>query len=182
MLRQLAENKSRQCLIALGEISQPWPVSIWISKAFHALMRRLTQPQSTNIDGAIIDVFCHVVSGLMAYLAWCKANKNQRTHPYLGPQQLRLIPRWGQLLRKLMTRRTTIKCWGVLYTYRREFWEILHRINHGTSISLNQGSMTFLIWIYYSTHTLDRAGLLGHTWGFPALLMYIKDLLMNRGV
>lgn len=41
ILRQLAENKSRQCILALGELADCWPVRMWIVKAFLNLMRRL---------------------------------------------------------------------------------------------------------------------------------------------
>ncbi|KAL6229262.1 hypothetical protein BDW75DRAFT_249973 [Aspergillus navahoensis] len=40
--QKLAENKSRQCLLALCELSGSWPVKIWFAKAFANLMRRLT--------------------------------------------------------------------------------------------------------------------------------------------
>nr|XP_036587431.1 uncharacterized protein CTRU02_02347 [Colletotrichum truncatum]KAF6798373.1 hypothetical protein CTRU02_02347 [Colletotrichum truncatum] len=54
--RQLAENKSRQCLLALGELSQSWPVRIWISKSFVSLMTRLTGQGSSASDRAIVNV------------------------------------------------------------------------------------------------------------------------------
>ncbi|UDD55176.1 hypothetical protein AFCA_002815 [Aspergillus flavus] len=40
--QKLAENKSRQCLLALCELSESWPVKIWFAKAFANLMSRLT--------------------------------------------------------------------------------------------------------------------------------------------
>ncbi|KAH8898014.1 hypothetical protein GQ53DRAFT_712535 [Thozetella sp. PMI_491] len=40
--RQLAENKSRQCILALTELAKSWPVGMWIVKAFLNLMQRLT--------------------------------------------------------------------------------------------------------------------------------------------
>ncbi|KAH0420387.1 cutinase transcription factor 1 alpha [Colletotrichum camelliae] len=54
--RQLAENKSRQCLLALGELSRSWPVRIWISKSFVSLMTRLTGQDSVPSGGAIVRV------------------------------------------------------------------------------------------------------------------------------
>ncbi|KAI8237054.1 hypothetical protein K4K57_003269 [Colletotrichum sp. SAR 10_99] len=54
--RQLAENKSRQCLLALGELSKSWPVRIWISKSFVSLMTRLTGQDSAPSGGAIVRV------------------------------------------------------------------------------------------------------------------------------
>ncbi|KAF4891986.1 Cutinase transcription factor 1 alpha [Colletotrichum fructicola] len=54
--RQLAENKSRQCLLALGELSKSWPVRIWISKSFVSLMTRLTGQGSAPSGGAIVRV------------------------------------------------------------------------------------------------------------------------------
>ncbi|KAB8271054.1 hypothetical protein BDV30DRAFT_228412 [Aspergillus minisclerotigenes] len=47
--RQLAENKSRQCLLALSELAGSWPVKIWIAKAFLNLLRRLTVQGSASI-------------------------------------------------------------------------------------------------------------------------------------
>ncbi|KAL5416895.1 hypothetical protein PMIN04_007958 [Paraphaeosphaeria minitans] len=40
--RQLAQNKSRQCLLAFGELAKHWPVSMWIGKSFIDLLTRLT--------------------------------------------------------------------------------------------------------------------------------------------
>lgn len=53
--RQLAENKSRQCMLALSVIAKSWPVRIWISKAFVNLMKRLTG-QGSNLNGPIVNV------------------------------------------------------------------------------------------------------------------------------
>lgn len=39
--RQLAENKSRQCILALSELGKTWPVGMWIVKSFLSLMKRL---------------------------------------------------------------------------------------------------------------------------------------------
>ncbi|XHF98609.1 hypothetical protein AWENTII_002157 [Aspergillus wentii] len=52
--RQLAENKSRQCVLALSELAKSWPVKIWIAKAFVNLMRRLTGQGSAG--GSIVNV------------------------------------------------------------------------------------------------------------------------------
>ncbi|KAL2818511.1 fungal-specific transcription factor domain-containing protein [Aspergillus cavernicola] len=49
--QKLAENKSRQCLLALSELSISWPVRIWFAKAFVNLMRRLT-----SRGGSIVNV------------------------------------------------------------------------------------------------------------------------------
>ncbi|KAF6831229.1 cutinase transcription factor 1 alpha [Colletotrichum musicola] len=54
--RQLAENKSRQCLLALSELSKSWPVRIWISKSFVNLMTRLTDQGAAPRGGAIVNV------------------------------------------------------------------------------------------------------------------------------
>ncbi|KAL1989084.1 hypothetical protein VTN96DRAFT_5847 [Rasamsonia emersonii] len=40
--RQLAENRSRQCMLALSELAKCWPVGGWILRLFINLMRRLT--------------------------------------------------------------------------------------------------------------------------------------------
>ncbi|KAK1723028.1 fungal-specific transcription factor domain-containing protein [Colletotrichum acutatum] len=56
--RQLAENKSRQCLLALSQLSKSWPVRLWISKSFVSLMRRLTG------QGSIVNVTSSIVSTL----------------------------------------------------------------------------------------------------------------------
>lgn len=53
--RQLAENKSRQCMLALSVIAKSWPVRIWISKAFVNLMKRLTG-QGSSLNGPIVNV------------------------------------------------------------------------------------------------------------------------------
>jgi hypothetical protein len=39
---QLAENKSRQCMLALSELSKSWPVGGWILQLFNNLLNRLT--------------------------------------------------------------------------------------------------------------------------------------------
>lgn len=40
--RQLAENRARQCMLALGELSKSWPVGGWILRLFISLFYRLT--------------------------------------------------------------------------------------------------------------------------------------------
>lgn len=54
ILRQLAENKSRQCILALGELAKCWPVRMWIVKAFLNLMRRLNST-SGHQQGSILN-------------------------------------------------------------------------------------------------------------------------------
>ncbi|KAF5260425.1 hypothetical protein FOXYS1_8920 [Fusarium oxysporum] len=39
--RLLAENKSRQCILALSELAKIWPVGMWVVKSFSNLLRRL---------------------------------------------------------------------------------------------------------------------------------------------
>jgi Fungal specific transcription factor domain len=39
---QLAENRSRQCMLALSELAKSWPVGGWILRLFMTLMKRLT--------------------------------------------------------------------------------------------------------------------------------------------
>ncbi|KAJ0423512.1 fungal-specific transcription factor domain-containing protein [Aspergillus carlsbadensis] len=51
--QKLAENKSRQCLLALSELSASWPVRIWFARGFLNLMRRLT---GRGGSGAIVNV------------------------------------------------------------------------------------------------------------------------------
>lgn len=58
--RQLAENKSRQCMLALSVIAKSWPVRIWISKSFVNLMKRLTG-QSSSLRGSIVNVSSTIV-------------------------------------------------------------------------------------------------------------------------
>ncbi|KAH7007779.1 fungal-specific transcription factor domain-containing protein [Ilyonectria destructans] len=48
--RQLAENKSRQCILALSELAKIWPVGMWIVRSFLNLMRRLTSKGSAAIE------------------------------------------------------------------------------------------------------------------------------------
>ncbi|EEU33922.1 uncharacterized protein NECHADRAFT_12238, partial [Fusarium vanettenii 77-13-4] len=40
--RQLAENRARQCMLALGELSKSWPVGGWILRLFISLFIKLT--------------------------------------------------------------------------------------------------------------------------------------------
>lgn len=62
MHRQLAENKSRQCLLVLSEISKIWPVKLWISKSFVSLMTRMTGQSPASSDAAIVNVSASIVS------------------------------------------------------------------------------------------------------------------------
>ncbi|KAL6405320.1 hypothetical protein AUP68_11072 [Ilyonectria robusta] len=48
--RKLAENKSRQCILALSELAKIWPVNMWIVRSFLNLMRRLTSKGSAAIE------------------------------------------------------------------------------------------------------------------------------------
>lgn len=57
--RQLAQNKSRQCLLALGELSKNWPVSMWIGKSFIDLMARLTDHLR---EDSVVKVSSRIVS------------------------------------------------------------------------------------------------------------------------
>lgn len=54
--RKLAENKSRQCMLALSEIAKSWPVGMWTIKLFVNLMRRLTEQGSAVSGGSIVNV------------------------------------------------------------------------------------------------------------------------------
>ncbi|EEU45285.1 uncharacterized protein NECHADRAFT_40529 [Fusarium vanettenii 77-13-4] len=54
--RQLAGNKSRQCILALSELAKPWPVGLWIMRFFVNLFRRLTGQDSAVPGGAIVNV------------------------------------------------------------------------------------------------------------------------------
>ncbi|KAL2676430.1 hypothetical protein Neosp_010188 [[Neocosmospora] mangrovei] len=57
--RQLAENRARQCMLALGELSKSWPVGGWILRLFISLFIKLTgqdpgigtRPQSQQPQG-----------------------------------------------------------------------------------------------------------------------------------
>lgn len=46
---QVAENRARQCMLALSELAKSWPVAGWISRLFISLMTRLTG-HSFDID------------------------------------------------------------------------------------------------------------------------------------
>ncbi|PYI00841.1 hypothetical protein BO78DRAFT_30015 [Aspergillus sclerotiicarbonarius CBS 121057] len=59
--RQLAENKSRQCVLALSEVAKHWPVKVWIAKAFVNLLRRLTGQGSAS-GGSIVNVSSSIAS------------------------------------------------------------------------------------------------------------------------
>lgn len=39
---QLAENRARQCVLALSELSKLWPAADWILRVFDKVLRRLT--------------------------------------------------------------------------------------------------------------------------------------------
>ncbi|RSL68707.1 hypothetical protein CEP54_002750 [Fusarium duplospermum] len=54
--RQLAGNKSRQCILALSELAKPWPVGLWIMRFFVNLFRRLTGQDSPTAGGTIVNV------------------------------------------------------------------------------------------------------------------------------
>ncbi|RSM06405.1 hypothetical protein CDV31_009179 [Fusarium ambrosium] len=54
--RQLAGNKSRQCILALSELAKPWPVGLWIMRFFVNLFRRLTGQDSATASGTIVNV------------------------------------------------------------------------------------------------------------------------------
>ena len=54
--RQLAGNKSRQCILALSELAKSWPIGLWITKFFVNLFRRLTGQGSAVSAGSIVDV------------------------------------------------------------------------------------------------------------------------------
>ena len=59
--RELAHNKSRQCILALSELAKSWPVRNWILKAFVNLMRRLTG-LSSGAGGSITNVSSNIGS------------------------------------------------------------------------------------------------------------------------
>ncbi|KAF5672789.1 cutinase transcription factor 1 alpha [Fusarium heterosporum] len=60
--RQLAGNKSRQCILALSELAKHWPVGLWIMKFFVRLMRRLTGQGSALSAGPIVDVTSRIAN------------------------------------------------------------------------------------------------------------------------
>ncbi|PLB54004.1 hypothetical protein P170DRAFT_397008 [Aspergillus steynii IBT 23096] len=63
--KQLAENKSQQCMLALSVIAKSWPVRIWISRAFVNLIKRLTgqgQTFDSAFNGAIVNVSSSIKS------------------------------------------------------------------------------------------------------------------------
>ncbi|RHZ62630.1 hypothetical protein CDV55_106004 [Aspergillus turcosus] len=49
--RQLAENRARQCMLAMSELARSWPVAGWILRLFINLMKKLTG-QSVGCDSA----------------------------------------------------------------------------------------------------------------------------------
>ncbi|ODM20362.1 hypothetical protein SI65_03415 [Aspergillus cristatus] len=61
--RQLAENKSRQCMLALSVLANSWPVRIWISKAFVNLMRRLTGQEHSVLHADSAGDSSHDIDG-----------------------------------------------------------------------------------------------------------------------
>ncbi|KAM6528943.1 hypothetical protein FALCPG4_009895 [Fusarium falciforme] len=60
--RQLAGNKSRQCILALSELAKPWPVGLWIMRFFVNLFRRLTGQDSAVSGGAIVNVTSRIAN------------------------------------------------------------------------------------------------------------------------
>ncbi|KAF4345614.1 cutinase transcription factor 1 alpha [Fusarium beomiforme] len=60
--RQLAGNKSRQCILALSELAKHWPVGLWIMRFFGNLMRRLTGQGSAVSAGSIVDVTSRIAN------------------------------------------------------------------------------------------------------------------------
>ncbi|QMW38837.1 hypothetical protein G4B11_002073 [Aspergillus flavus] len=81
--RQLAENKSRQCLLALSELAGSWPVKIWIAKAFLNLLRRLTVQGSASI----INVSSSIANNRSnaGQSSWSNSSGLQRAH---SPKQI----------------------------------------------------------------------------------------------
>lgn len=53
--RQLAENRSRQCMLALSELAKSWPVASWVLHLFKNLVSRLTT-QSSGPGGTSANV------------------------------------------------------------------------------------------------------------------------------
>ncbi|CAG8093731.1 unnamed protein product [Penicillium salamii] len=66
--RELAQNKSRQCMLALSQLAS-WPVRTWILKAFVNLIKRLTG-LSSGAGGSIISVTSNVVNDGGNTAAW----------------------------------------------------------------------------------------------------------------
>lgn len=60
--QKLAENKSRQCLLALSELAKSWPARIWIANAFVDLMKRLTGQMSSG--GSIVSVSTRIAGNV----------------------------------------------------------------------------------------------------------------------
>ncbi|UZP32454.1 hypothetical protein NXS19_000270 [Fusarium pseudograminearum] len=60
--RQLAGNKSRQCILALSEMAKSWPIGLWITKLFVNLLRRLTGQGSAMSAGSIVDVTSRIAN------------------------------------------------------------------------------------------------------------------------
>ncbi|KAF4455580.1 hypothetical protein F53441_2104 [Fusarium austroafricanum] len=60
--RQLAGNKSRQCILALSELAKHWPIGLWIVRFFGNLMRRLTGQGSAVSAGSIVDVTSRIAN------------------------------------------------------------------------------------------------------------------------
>ncbi|KAF4967712.1 hypothetical protein FSARC_4773 [Fusarium sarcochroum] len=76
--RQLAGNKSRQCILALSELAKSWPVGLWIMKFFVNLMRRLTGQGSALSAGSIVDVTSRIADH-------DRNNEDSRMDPALEP-------------------------------------------------------------------------------------------------
>lgn len=77
--QQVAENKARQCLLALSVLAKSWPVKIWISRAFVNLLRRLTGQGSAS-GGSIVKVSSRILNNC-TNMASGHSDLPQQRHP-----------------------------------------------------------------------------------------------------
>ncbi|KAF9891373.1 hypothetical protein FE257_004229 [Aspergillus nanangensis] len=82
--QQLAENKARQCILALSVLAKSWPVKIWIAKAHVNLMRRLTG-QGGSSSGSIVDVSARI-SSTGSNIAAAEVVEMPRLHRAVSPR------------------------------------------------------------------------------------------------
>ncbi|KAF5020743.1 hypothetical protein F66182_7245 [Fusarium sp. NRRL 66182] len=80
--RQLAGNKSRQCILALSELAKCWPVGLWLTKFFVNLMRTLTGKGSARSAGSIVDINTRIADHN-------RNNEEPNEHPVPGFSSLR---------------------------------------------------------------------------------------------
>ena len=163
--RELAQNKSRQCMLALSELAKSWPVRTWILKAFVNLMKRLTG-LSSGAGGSITSVTSNVVNDRGNTALWSDMGSDlpQQTtsfpcapNPMNGPQNLNM--RDNQAAQSS-------------FIHPSEFGNI-H--THGDLLQLSDQVMNDSFWAGYVDNMFDSDLLLHESTG-PIFSLPLEDL------